>query len=44
MHQDDTSGVMAIEACVSLTFFMIIMYALYSMVPCFLHRASSVMR
>ena len=35
MHQDDTSGVMAIEACVSLTFFMIIMYALYSMVTLF---------
>ena len=35
MHQDDTSSVMAIEACVSLTFFMIIMYALYSMVTLF---------
>lgn len=35
MRHNDTSGVMAIEACISLTLFMIIMYALYSMVTLF---------
>lgn len=35
MHRDDTSGVMAIEACIGLTFFMIVMFALFSMVTLF---------
>lgn len=39
LYQKDTEGVMAIEACLSLTLFMMLMFALYSFITLFMAQS-----